>query len=88
MSLWCISNDRVLIGVFNHDSKNAKDVSVSVELDKLGLVPELIWQEFIRTRDRYKRPDTPRANLDFHGRALNVKELAPHEGRFVGIRKY
>jgi hypothetical protein len=88
VSLWRIGNDRVLIGVFNHDSKSAKDVSVSVELDKLRLVPELIWQEFIRTRDLYKRPDTPRASLDFHGRALNVKELAPHEGRFVGIRRY
>ena len=88
VSLWRIGKDRVLLGVFNHDSRNARDVSVSVDLDKLGLVPELIWQEFIRTRDLYKRPDTPRARLDFHGRTLNVKDLAPHEGRFVGIRRY
>jgi len=88
VSLWRIGKDRVLVGVFNLNSKKTKDVSLTVDLDKLGLVPQLPWQEFIGVRMLYSRPGAPGIDLDFHGRTLKVKKLAPHEGRFFGIRRY
>ena len=89
VSLWRLpSEDRVLIGVFNYNRKQTKNVSLTVDLDKLGLVPQLPWQEFIGVRTLYKREGDPAAGLDFYKRTLTLKNLKPHTGRFIGIGKY
>jgi hypothetical protein len=104
VSLWQIpgqggggKSDRVLLGVFNYDRKKTKDVSLKVDLDKLGLVPELKWQEFVGLRDLFRRDGdklTPQeatstqSSLDFYARTLTVRKLPPHTIRLVGIRRY
>ena len=104
ISLWQIpgsgtggKSDRVLLGIFNYDRAKAKAVSLKVDLDKLGLVPELKWQEFIGVRDLFRRDAgklTDReaaassAKLDFYGRILSISKLPPHTMRLVGIRRY
>lgn len=75
--------DRVLFAVTNTSAK-AQSVTINVDLDKLGLVPQLPWQEFIRVRDFSGR----KATLDFESRKLNLGNLKPGEVRLVGVRKY
>jgi len=87
VSLWRLP-DRVVVGVFNYHRKQAKDVSLKIDLDALGLVPQLPWQEFIGVRDLYTQEGAPACALDFYGRTLTLKALEPHSGRFIGIRKY
>ena len=79
VSMWRLP-DRVLLNVFNHDREKARNVTLSVDLDALGLVPELKWQEFVRV--------TGDAQLDFYERKLMLKNLQPHTGRQIWIRKY
>ena len=95
VSLWRLpgqgkdaTSDRVVIGVFNLDRKEKRDVSLKVDLDALNLVPQRKWQEFVRVRTLYCRPDAPAASLDFPKRVLKLQKLEPHEGRFIGIRRY
>ena len=88
VSLWQLP-DRVLVGVFNYNGKQAKDVTLQIDLDKLNLVPQLPWQEFVGVRDLWKADEkAPPAVLDFDGRKLSVRNLAPHTLRLIGIRRY
>jgi hypothetical protein len=80
--------DRVLLSVFNNDAKQRRDTAIRVDLDGLGLVPKLVWQEFIGVRDIEKPPAEPASVLDFHPRTLKVPALDPHTGRLIGIRLY
>ena len=88
VSLWQLP-DRVMLGVFNYNRKQAKDVSLKIDLDGLGLLPQLKWQEFLGVRDLWKADDKlSNAQLNFDGRTLSIKGLQPHTIRLVGIRKY
>ena len=88
VSLWQLP-DRVLLGVFNYSSDRAVDAVLEVDLDDLGLVPQLSWQEFVGVRTLWKSDDAaPDADLDFHNRTLSVKGLQPHTLRLIGIRRY
>ncbi len=88
VSLWQLP-DRIMLGVYNYNGEQAKDVTLKVDLDGLDLRPQLPWQEFIGVRDLWKADDTsPGAALDFHNAALSAKALQPHTLRLIGIRKY
>jgi len=88
VSLWQLP-DRILLGVFNYNRKQRKDVTLTIDLDKLNLAPQLPWQEFVRIRDLWKADEkTPDSSLDFNHRTLSVKALEPHTARFIGIRRY
>jgi len=75
--------DRVLFAV-THTGAKEQPVTIDVDLDKLGLVPKLPWQEFIRVRDF----DGGKSTLDFYGRKLSLGNLKPGQVRLVGIRRY
>jgi len=79
--------DRVLLAIVNTNEKTAKDVTLSIDLDALGLVPKLPWQEFVRVRT-FGAPKTPEATLDFYARKLTVPKLEPKMVRLVGVRRY
>jgi len=87
VSMWRLP-DRVLLAVFNYNGKQGKDFALKVDLDGLGLVPRLQWQEFIGVRDLDKGDQEPASRLDFYGRTLTVPAMAPHTGRLIGIRLY
>jgi len=87
VSLWQLP-DRVMLGVFNYSKDKTKDVSLKIDLDKLNLVPQLPWQEFVGVRDLDKDEKEPPSRLDFYGRQLTVPALKPHTGRLVGLRLY
>ena len=88
VSLWQLP-DRVMLGVYNYNGKQAKDATLKVDLDKLNLVPQLPWQEFVGVRDLWKADaKDPGGELDFHGRTLSVNALRPHTLRLIGIRRY
>jgi hypothetical protein len=79
VSMWRLP-DRVLLCLFNYDRSKAKNPVLSIDLDGLNLVPKLKWQEFIRV--------TGDAQLDFHKRQLSIKDLQPHAGKQLWIRRY
>jgi len=87
VSMWRLP-DRVLLAVFNNDGKQGRDAVLAIDLEKLGLVPKLPWQEFIRVADVDKVEGEPAAQLDFYARTLKVPALAPHTGRLISIRKF
>jgi len=87
ISLWQLP-DRVLVGVFNYNRKQQKDITLKIDLDALQLTPKLPWQEFVGVRDLYKAETDPAAQLNYYARTLTIKALRPHAGRFIGIRKY
>jgi hypothetical protein len=87
VGLWQLP-DRVLVVVQNTDAAVAKDAVIKVDLDKLGLTPQLPWQDFIGVRDLYAEEKAPATVLDFYGRTLTVKALPPHRARLIGIRRY
>ncbi len=80
--------DRVMLTVYNSDSKSPVDARIAVDLDKLGLVPTLQWQEFVRVRQLYAEAGAPEPELDFHGRTLTVRGLPAGGGRLIAIRRY
>jgi hypothetical protein len=75
--------DRVLFAVTNTGDKEVP-VTIDVDLDKLGLVPQLPWQEFIRVHDF----DGGNASLDFYARKLSLGNIKPGATRLVGVRRY
>ncbi len=76
--------DRVLLAVTNTGETPAQGVTLAVDLDALGLVPELPWQEFIRARGFHGT----RPTLDFHARTLSLGTIPGGETRWVGLRRY
>ncbi len=81
--------DRLLLILTNLTAKFIPKAKVSVDLDLLGLVPKLPWQEFVETRDLWtsNRGSDP-AVLNYHNRWLEFHSLSPNEIRLVGIRLY
>ncbi len=79
--------DRILIAIAN-PGPEARDAVVQVNLDTLGLVPELQWQEFVQERDFGPVQKGKEAKLDFHARSLSVPGIAPGTVRLVAIRRY
>jgi len=87
VAMWRLP-DRVMLTVRN-DSDDTRDAVLQVDLDALGLAPQLPWQEFVRIRDLWSADKSaPASVLDFHGRTLTVGDLSPNEVRLVGIRRY
>lgn len=67
VSLWKRPH-RVLLDVFNYNRETAKDITVKVDLERLGLRPARPWQEFIRVSavdqdERFAPRDTNRQNV-------------------------
>jgi len=88
VSMWRLP-DRVLLSVFNHDAKQGKTATLQVDMEKLGLLPKLPWQEFVRVKALAEEPPaTPQPGFDFHERRLTVPALAPRTARLVSIRLY
>lgn len=88
ISLWQLP-DRVMLGVFNYNRKAMKDVKLTVDLNKLNLLPQHPWQEFLGVRDLWKADEyAPDAQLDFDSSTLTIRDLQPHTARFIGIRRY
>jgi len=88
VSLWQLP-DRIMLGVFNYHGKQAKDAVLKVDIDKLGLTPQLPWQEFVGVRDLWKADlHAPDSQFDYDKHTLVVHGLQPHTARFIGIRKY
>ncbi len=77
--------DRTLLAIVNTGDKPI-DANLSVDLDKMNLVPRLPWQEYIRVRDFSRSERT--ATLDYHARKLAIPQLAPKTVQLVGIRRY
>jgi hypothetical protein len=87
ISAWRLP-DRILLAVFNCDNKKGKEPVIKVDIEKLGLVPKLPWQEFLRVTDVDKPEKEPPCQFDFYARTLKVPALAPHTGRLISIRRY
>jgi len=88
VSLWQLP-DRVMLGVYNYNGEQAKDVTLKVDLDSLNLIPQLPWQEFIGVRDLWTADGAARpATFEFHNAALSLKTLQPHTLHLIGVRRY
>lgn len=87
VSLWQLP-DRVMVGVFNTNRTERKDVTVKLDLAQLNLLPTLSWQQFVGVRDLYKGEQDPATQLDYYNHTLTLKGLRPHSARFIGVRKY
>jgi hypothetical protein len=88
ISLWQLP-DRVMLGVYNYDREQVKDVTLKIDLEGLNLVPQMPWQEFVGVRDLWTPDQTaPASTLDFHQATLSVPALQTHTLRLIGIRKY
>jgi hypothetical protein len=87
VSTWQLP-DRVILMVFNYNGHEAKNAEFTVDLEKLGLMPKLQWQEFIGVRDLVKDDKEPKTTFDFYTRTMKAPALAPHTGRVVGLRLY
>jgi len=79
---------RLLLGVCNADEKQARDVTLKVDLEKLGLVPRRPWQQFVRAHDLQPLPREAACQLDFHARTLKLPRMEPASGRLVIVRLY
>lgn len=82
VSVWELP-DRVLLAVKNTSAKPLP-VTLDIDLDKLGLVPKLPWQEFVRVRDFNGKG----SKLEFYDRKLVLTPIKPGEVRLVGVRRY
>jgi hypothetical protein len=80
--------DRLLLAVINPGDQQ-RDAALKLDLDRLGITPQLPWQEFVGVRDLWKADqNAPGASLDFFGRTLSVKSLQPHTLRLIAVRRY
>jgi hypothetical protein len=80
--------DRVLLVVRYPQGDKPKDVSVKLDMAKLGVVPVLKWQDFVGVRDLGEEPGPTESKLDFYAGELKLKAMRPNTARLVGIRKY
>jgi len=88
VSLWQLP-DRVMLGVYNYNREQVKDVTLKIDLESLNLLPQLPWQEFIGICDLWKADDAARdTTLDFRHVTLSVPDVRPHTLRLIGVRRY
>ena len=79
--LWQRS-DRILLSIENTDDTAARDAAIRLDLDVLGLRPQLPWQEFVGVRDLNPTDgEEATASLDYHNRTLHVESIAPQSVR-------
>jgi hypothetical protein len=76
--------DRLALFVHN-DRAQPCNTLLRIDLERLGLVPKLPWQEFVRATaiDAEKPPV-----LDYHKRTLSIENLPAKGARIVVVRKY
>jgi hypothetical protein len=76
--------DRLALFVLN-DRAQPCNTLLRIDLERLGLVPKLPWQEFVRATaiDAEKPPV-----LDYHKRTLSIENLPAKGARIVVVRKY
>ena len=88
VGLWQRS-DRILLSIENTDDTAARDAAIRLDLDALGLRPQLPWQEFVGVRDLNPTDgEEATASLDYHNGTLHVESIAPQSVRLVAIRLY
>jgi hypothetical protein len=75
--------DRVMLVVHNSDGEAARTAQLKVDLDALGLAPELEWQEVVGVRQLYAEDQAPAPEG-----MVTLKGIPPRGGRLVAIRKY
>jgi hypothetical protein len=87
VAMWQLP-DRILLAVKN-SGKAEKNALIHVDLDRLGLTPQLPWQEFVRVRDFAVDGEVAApASLDFYGRTLTVPTLNAGDVRLVEVRRH
>lgn len=86
VAMWQLP-DRVLFAIIN-TTPAAKDATLKLNLEQLGLTPRLKWQEFLGVRDLNKGANDVAAALDFYGQTLTVKAMQPRQVRLVAVRRY
>ena len=74
--------DRLLIGVLN-SGQERKNITLNVDFKALGLMPELLWQEFIRFHTLIGP-----ANFNLQNRTVTLPSVAPGTGRLILLRRY
>ena len=77
-----------LLSIGGTDDTAARDAAIRLDLDALGLRPQLPWQEFIGVRDLNPADGEENPSLDYHNRTLHVESIAPQSVRLVAIRLY
>ncbi len=103
VSLWRIPDEadgRILVGVFNYNRKEVKDVEVKLDLAKLGLAGKPLemrdfWRDFLlgysgdagirAALDMTNEQLGSAAEFDAAKGVLRFKALGAHRGRFIGI---
>ena len=81
--------DRFLISIENSNSRIQQNIELYIDLDSLGLIPKLPWQEFIGIRDLWgSRENSQPATLNYHNRKIEINELYPNETRLIALRLY
>jgi hypothetical protein len=82
VSVWRM-NGRVVIGVYNYNRKAAKDVKLALDLRALGVAGK---GKSVTSRDLYRRDGSASCVFDGAAGTISISSLAPHSGRFIGIR--
>jgi hypothetical protein len=83
VSLWQLP-DRVMLGVFNYDRKQAKDVTLKLDLARLGLAGRDGFD--LATRDLFRPEGAADVAFDAATGSIPLKGLQPHALRLVGVR--
>jgi hypothetical protein len=78
VSLWQLPN-RVMLGVFNYSKDKARDISIKVDLAKLGLGPEQVYARQLWAESAGE------AALDAGAGVLRVKGLPGHRVILIGL---
>ena len=73
----------MLLGIFNYDRARKRDVSLEIDLEALGLVPELRWQEFIGVRDLFRRDAAWVTDQEARSTAARPHVLCPTHTYFL-----
>jgi hypothetical protein len=83
VSLWQLP-DRVMLGIFNDDRKQAKDVALKLDLAGLGLAGRDGFD--LAARDLFRPEGAADAAFDPASGTLTLRGLPPHGFRLVGVR--
>ncbi len=87
VSMWQLP-DRILIAVFN-GADRAKNVSLSINRQALGLTKKRKWQDFVQAHTIW--PATPKnkgARMNAQGTAITVRGLKPQTLEVISVRTY
>ncbi|MGA2620043.1 MAG: glycoside hydrolase domain-containing protein [Thermoguttaceae bacterium] len=76
--------DRVMLGIFNYNNKQSKNVELRLDLARLGLSAS--DGVTLATRDLYRPQAAAGSAFDAASGTLTIRGLVPHQGRVVGVR--